>query len=147
MVEFAANYFDKNIGERRLAKGKATADFRDFPGRRWLIVALRAVHLVGLVGTGAVLLGSVPLAASMPFVMTLMLSGIAMLAIDLWAAPGYLAEVAGGAILLKLVLLGWLALDPPRQLPLFWAILVFSAVVAHAPAWVRHRRFIGAPKG
>jgi hypothetical protein len=83
----------------------------------------------------------------MPFIITLMLSGIAMLVIDLWAAPGYLAEVAGGAIVVKLSLLVWLVLDPPRQLPLFWTILGFSAVVAHAPAWVRHRRFIGARQG
>lgn len=129
-----------------MTKGKASAKFRDFPGRRWLIVALRTVHLVGLVGTGAALLGSVPLSMSMPFVMTLMLSGIAMLAIDLWAAPGYLAEVAGGAIFVKLALLVWLALDPPRQLVLFWAILVLSSAVAHAPAWVRHRQFIGVRK-
>ena len=129
-----------------MAKAQSAAGFRDFPGRRWLIVALRTVHLVGLVGTGAALLGSEPLVASMPFVMTLMLSGIAMLAIDLWAAPGYLSEVAGGSILLKLALLVWLALDPPRQLVLFWAILVLSSVVAHAPAWVRHRRLIGARK-
>ena len=119
-----------------------SAKFRDFPGRRWLIVVLRAVHLVGLVGTGAALLGTAPLDAQMPFVMALMLSGMAMLAVDILAAPAYLAEVAGGAILLKLALLAWLVLDPPRQLPLFWTVLVFSAVVAHAPAWVRHRRFI-----
>jgi hypothetical protein len=133
-----------------VAKGKGaagSAKFRDFTGRRWLIVALRAVHLVGLVGTGAALLGSAPIAGQMPFIITLMLSGIAMLVIDLWAAPGYLAEVAGGAIVVKLSLLVWLVLDPPRQLPLFWTILVFSAVVAHAPAWVRHRRFIGARQG
>ena len=124
-----------------------SAKFRDFPGRRWLLVALRAVHLVGLVGTGAALLGGSSPDAHMPFVMTLVLSGVAMIAVDLWAAPGYLQEVAGGAIVVKLALLAWLVLDPPRQLPLFWTVLIFSAVVAHAPAWVRHRRFFATRQG
>ena len=129
-------------------KGAAgSSNFRDFPGRRWLIVVLRAAHLVGLVGTGAALLGSATLGAQMPFVLTLMFSGMSMIAIDLWAAPGYLAEVSGIAIVVKLALLAWLVLDPPRQLPLFWTVIVFSAVVAHAPAWVRHRRVIGTRQG
>jgi hypothetical protein len=141
----ALEKFGEIVVRGKTEAGKA--GFRDFPGRRWLIVVLRAIHLVGLVGTGAVLLGGSPLAVHMPFVITLMLSGIAMLAIDLRVSPGYLAEITGGAMLLKLALLVWLVLDPPRQLPLFWLILVFSAVIAHAPAWLRHRRFLTAQQG
>ncbi len=122
---------------------RATDAFRDFPGRRWLIVGLRAAHLVGLVGTGASLLAGLPLAAQAPFMWTLIGSGVAMIAIDLWAAPGYLCEVAGGAMLVKLALLAWLALDPVRHLALFWIIIVFSAIIAHAPARLRHRRLFG----
>jgi hypothetical protein len=54
--------------------------------------------------------------------------------------------MAGGAMLVKLVLLAWFALAPPQQLILFWSILVLSAVIAHAPAWMRHRRIFGAPR-
>ena len=122
---------------------RAAGAFRDFQGRRWLIVGLRAAHLVGLVGTGASLLAGLPLAAQAPFVWTLIGSGVAMIAIDLWAAPGYLCEVAGGAMLVKLALLAWLALAPARQLALFWIILVFSAIIAHAPAGLRPRRLFG----
>lgn len=126
-----------------MAKTKRSAEFRDFPGRRWLIVALRAAHLVGLVGVGAILIAGQPLVAHSPFVLTLLASGCAMLLIDLWAAPSYLGEVSGVATLFKLVLLAGFALDPAARMPLFWGILVFSAFIAHAPAWVRHRRLFG----
>jgi len=119
--------------------------YRDFPGRRWLIVALRAVHLVGLVGVGAALLAGQPLNGT-PFLLALVGSGVAMLLLDLWAAPGYLAEVAGTAVLVKLALLAWFVLDTWHRLPLFWLVLVLSATIAHAPAWVRHHRLAGAAR-
>lgn len=121
----------------------ATRKYRDFPGRRWLIVALRAVHLSGLVGVGAALLAGQPLLET-PFLFALAGSGVAMVLLDLLAAPAYLAEVAGGAVLVKLALLVWFALDPAHRLPLFWFILILSATVAHAPARLRHRRLAGA---
>lgn len=123
-----------------MGKNKAADGFRDFSGRRWLIVALRAAHLVGLVGTGASLLSGLPLSAQPPFLLTLIASGVATMALDLRAAPGYLLEAAGSAMLIKLGLLLWMAVDPARQLPLFWFILVFSAIIAHAPARLRHWR-------
>jgi ABC-type dipeptide/oligopeptide/nickel transport system permease subunit len=111
---------------------------------RWqrLIVGLRAAHLVGLVGLGASLLAGVPLAAEMPFVLTTLVSGLIMVVIDVWTIPGHLREVAGGAILVKLGLLLWMVFDPSRQVALFWIVLVFSAIIAHAPARLRHRRML-----
>ena len=129
-----------------MARAKPAAAFRDFPGRRWLVVVLRVAHLIGMVGAGAALLHGLPLAAQLPYVLLLLASGVAMMAIDLWTSPAYLTEMAGGAMLVKLVLLAWFALAPPQQLMLFWSILVLSAVIAHAPAWMRHRRFLGAPR-
>ena len=35
---------------------------------------------------------------------------------------------------------GWFAADPARRPLLFWLILVFSVIFAHAPASFRHRR-------
>ena len=126
-----------------MVKGNGTAKFRDFPGRRWFIVALRMVHLIGMVGAGAALIAGLPLATQTPYVLALLVSGVAMMAVDLWTSPGYLTEVAGGAMLAKLALLAWFAVAPPQQLMLFWGILVLSAFIAHAPAWLRHRRLAG----
>jgi hypothetical protein len=127
-----------------VSQAKGATDFRDFFGRRWLIVFLRAAHLVGLVGSGAILLAGLPFATHAPFVTLLVASGLAMMAVDLWVAPARFAEVAGAAILLKLLLLVWFVLAAAQRMPIFWGILVFSAIVAHAPAKVRHRRIGGA---
>ena len=120
-------------------------EYRDFPGRRWLLVGLRVVHLIGMVGAGAALIYGFPLATQLPYVLALLISGVAMMAIDLWTTPGYLAEMAGTAMLVKIALLVWFFVAPPQQLSLFWGVLVLSAVIAHAPAWMRHRRLFTAP--
>jgi hypothetical protein len=121
------------------------SEYRDFPGRRSLVVVLRAVHLVGLVGVGAAVLGGQPLHGT-SFLVAMVGSGIGMMLADLWMAPGYLIEVAGLTVLVKLALLVWLILDPAHRLPLFWLILVLSATIAHAPGKVRHYRFVGAAR-
>lgn len=108
-----------------------------------MIVFLRAAHLVGLVGGGAAFLGGQPLAGN-PFVLTLLFSGVAMVLADLAASPAYLGQVAGAAVLVKLLLIAWFAAVPAHREAVFWILLVFSAVIAHAPARVRHRSLFGA---
>ena len=109
--------------------------------RRWLVVVLRAVHLIGVVGTGASLLGSLPDAQAEAFIALLLGSGVAMLFADAWSQRGYLHTRAGLAILIKLGLVTWFFLDPLRRITLFWIILIYTAIVAHAPARWRHRRW------
>ena len=65
--------------------------YRDFPGRRWLGVLLRAAHLAGVVGVGAGLL--VGEAAAAGFVYLMVLSGVAMALLDGLVA----AALAAGA--------------------------------------------------
>jgi hypothetical protein len=110
---------------------------RDFPGKRWLNVALRGVHLGGLVLLGASLLGAgqTSLGASVTFV-----SGLLMFAIDTWANPPHLREVAGFGILVKLLLVGLMAWQPAWALPIFWLVLVISTLLSHAPGAFRHRQ-------
>lgn len=114
--------------------------YRDFPGRRWLGVLLRAAHLAGVVGFAAVLLGAGGVDAGF-FPSLMVLSGVAMAALDGWSNPTWLRELAGLSLLVKFVLLGWFWLDSAARPALFWTILVFSVVFAHAPASFRHRRF------
>lgn len=113
--------------------------YRDFPGRRWLGVGLRAAHLAGVVGVGAGLLvaGAAP---SVLFVLLMVASGIAMAALDAWSNPCWLQECAGLSLLVKFALLGWFVVDAAARPSLFWLILLFSVVFAHAPASFRHRR-------
>lgn len=104
---------------------------------RWLNVLLRGLHLAAVVLLGAALLGA-PLPADRA-AHGVALSGFAMLALDLWKKPGHLREVAGFAVVLKLLLVGWMAVDVAARLPLFWLVVAASAVFAHAPASFRHR--------
>lgn len=104
--------------------------------RRWLLNLFRALHIAGLVGTGAGLLGA---DASLGFPCLLLGSGIAMVVLDMLTNPDYLRQVAGGWVAAKLVLVAWLALDADHAPVLFWLILFLSVLVAHAPAGFRHR--------
>ena len=115
----------------------SSESLRNLPGRRWLNVVLRTVHLVGIVLLGAGLLGAgnVVAGACLTFA-----SGLAMLALDTWVNAAHLRQVAGCGVLIKLVLLGLASAQPTLVLPVFWLLIVLSALLAHAPSHLRHRR-------
>jgi hypothetical protein len=110
---------------------------RDFPGRRTFNLTLRTVHLAGVVLLGAALLGGTPPQAGIWLTLA---SGAGMFAGDLWTHPAHLREAAGCGVLLKLLLVAAMAAWPASALALFWAILVLSALLSHAPGSLRHRR-------
>lgn len=104
--------------------------------RRWLNVILRGLHLVSVIVLGASLLGAPVSGGSAA--LGVALTGFAMLALDIWKKPGHLREVAGIAVLMKLLLVAWMAMDATSRPILFWLIVASSAVFAHAPASFRH---------
>ena len=65
---------------------------RDFPGRRWLSIALRSLHLVGVVLVGAALLGGGERTAAG---LLMLLTGVGLYGIELWCNPKHLGELAG----------------------------------------------------
>ena len=121
----------------------ASSTRRDFPGRRWLIVALRSAHLAALMPVGAAVLmgGSTPHSAGL----ALLLTGLALWGIELWANPRHRGELAGLFIPIKLAVVGTMILQPALAQPLFWALVIGSSVVSHAPAGFRHWRPLGGP--
>lgn len=112
---------------------------RDFPGRRWLINGLRAGHLVGAAGVGAGVLSGWPLPQWQGFAATLLASGLSILLLDWWSNSRYLLQVNGLSVLAKLALMAWFVLRPEHREAVFWTILVFSVLIAHAPGRLRHR--------
>ena len=116
---------------------KQRDNVRDFPGRRWLNLSLRTAHLSGIVLLGAGLLGAGNVTAG---AWLTLISGLAMFAGDAWANPAHLREVAGFGVLAKLALVALMVAHPPLALPVFWAILVLSTLLSHAPGALRHRR-------
>ena len=127
----------RNLIPLRVLMLKHRDEVRDFPGRRWLNLSLRTVHLAGIVLLGAALVGAgeVRTAAWLTLI-----SGLAMFAGDAWANPAHLREVAGLGVLAKLALVALMVAHPAQALPVFWAILVLSTLLSHAPGALRHRR-------
>lgn len=105
--------------------------------RRWLGIALRSAHIAGVVLLGASLLGAPVGTAG---ALATLLSGLGLLASELIDRRLALNELAGAVVLLKLALVAAMLAWPGAALALFWALLVLSAVVSHAPKGLRHWR-------
>jgi hypothetical protein len=104
--------------------------------QRWANILARSVHLVAVVFLGASVLGA-PLHGATAAA-TAAASGLLMLALDVRKRKSHLTEVAGATMLAKFALLAWMATDDAARPVLFWLVLVASAVIAHAPAHIRH---------
>jgi hypothetical protein len=105
--------------------------------RRWLGILLRTAHIAGVVMMGAGVMGAGAPGTQLGPVVVLA-TGLALLAAELADGRVRLGEVAGGVVLLKLGIVGWMALDAARAEILFWTLLVLSTIVSHAPRRVRH---------
>ena len=105
--------------------------------RRWLGIGLRSAHLAGVVLLGAGLLGA-PVGPTGAWLT--LASGAGLLASELIDERVSLRELAGALVLVKLALVGAMVRWPAVAPALFWALLLLSAVVAHAPKGLRHWR-------
>lgn len=111
------------------------------PLLRWLSVVLRGMHQAVVVGLGAAILGAqLPMHA---MAIGVVASGVALFLVDLWTKPRLLLERSGAALILKLGAVAWMALDEQWRAPLFWLIVVWSTLFAHAPSYFRHARWWG----
>ncbi len=113
-------------------------EHRDFGGRRLLLSVLRVVHIVGLAGLSAALLGNAGAAAQWGLLMAG--SGLSIVILDRWSDRHYFHQVKGLAALLKIALVLLLISVERLRLPLFWLMLMFSVAMSHAPGSIRHRR-------
>lgn len=113
---------------------------RPFLFGRWLSIALRSLHLAGVVLVGAAILGDG--AHSVAGVALMLFSGFALYAAELWHHPDLWREVAGMFIVFKLIVILAMLLVPDVAAPLFWFLLISSSVVSHATWDFRHTRII-----
>lgn len=119
-----------------MAPSDQTPSHRGSEAERWLALALRTVHLAGVVALGAALLGA-PLARGTSGAVVLA-SGVLLLAQDLRARRIALGEMAGAVVLLKLVAVAFAAWADAHALAVFWGLLVLSSLSSHAPKRWRH---------
>jgi len=113
-------------------------DSRYLPGHRWINIALRTLHLIGVSGLGAGFLYAAADEQWRLYWEITLISGIAMSLLFIYSNGIFLLQLRGQAILLKLVLLGLIPVLPPMRLPLLLAVVVISGVIAHAPASIRY---------
>ena len=99
-------------------------------------VLLRSLHIVGAVWLGAAVLGA-PLGHRAPAALVLA-SGLLMLVMDLRAGRMALRELAGAAVLAKLLLVVWMVVDRTHAAWALALLVLFSSVTSHAPKNVRH---------
>jgi hypothetical protein len=121
-----------------LPRQKEDDGHRDFRGRGLLINVMRVFHIAGLAGVSAVVLGGAGGAANWGALMVV--SGLAIVALDAWANPVYFRQAKGLGTLLKIALVMLLVVWEPGRLPLFWFVLAFSVALSHAPGRIRHRQ-------
>lgn len=116
-------------------------DRNENPGRRWFAIALRALHLAGVIDTA---LGLFAQGAPRHIGPALLLaSGVTLFALDWWQERSLWREVAGVFVLLKLLLVLTMMVVPQFAGIIFWVLVLASSVVSHAPKSFRHRRLIG----
>lgn len=114
-------------------------DKRDFPGRRWLSITLRTLHLIGIAGLAGAYLFHLPESQWMPYLWLAVLSGFLMAAMAIYVDGIWLLQLRGQAIFLKLLLLStvfWLFDEP--QAMIYLLVIILSGVVSHAPGKVRY---------
>jgi hypothetical protein len=102
------------------------------------MTGLRCAHLVGVGGLGGAYLYEGPREIWFPFLVLTLLSGILMTALELWSSRYWLVEVRGLAIVLKVLLLGWVQVIDEFQATAFIVVIVISGITSHAPAALRY---------
>ena len=111
---------------------------RKVPGKRYLNIALRSLHLVGIAGLAGHFLYQLPAAQWIGFLWLGFGAGLAMVLIELYCDGIWLLQLRGQAIVLKVVLLGLVLPWPGLAGPVFVLAILISGFFAHAPGQVRY---------
>lgn len=114
---------------------------RFFRGQRWVNIALRSAHLVGMAGIGGGFLFSLDSALWESYWLLTLGTGIALSLLYLWSTLAWVLELKGLAVVLKTALLALAFAIPDARTELFIVVVVLSSLIAHAPARVRNYRW------
>ena len=80
-------------------------DSRSFSGKRWVNIALRTMHLIGVAGLGGGFLYQSPSEVWLPYLMLSIASGFGIMCLAIWTNGIWFIQLRGIAILIKLILL------------------------------------------
>lgn len=111
---------------------------RRFTGQRWVKICLRSLHvLCAGIYLGAYVLGVEGDLRTRWFLATL-LSGVAMLLVDLFESGAFLLQLRGLVVMSKLVLLAFIAKLGPAAVWILAAVAFFSVISSHASSGFRY---------
>jgi hypothetical protein len=110
---------------------------RAFPGERWLNIALRGLHLLGVAGIGGWYLLGLSTSQDWRYGLLTLGSGSVLTLLYLWASATWLLQLKGLVIVLKLGLLGLALFLPAWRAELLVLVILLFALIAHAPGQVR----------
>lgn len=110
---------------------------REFIGQRWGNIIFRSAHLVGIAGIGGGFLHDLAEALWMPFWYLTLVSGVGLSLLYLAASAAWLLQLRGFIVVLKLALIAVAIHWPQLRAPSFIAVILLSALIAHAPGKVR----------
>lgn len=110
---------------------------RHFSGMRWVSIGLRTLHLVGVVGMGGAFLQHIPPSVWLPYLWVTIISGVAMLLLEIWCSGVFIFQLRGIAILVKLLLLASLYYLNIGAYVMV-AVVVISGIISHAPGKIRY---------
>lgn len=120
---------------------------RRIPGKRWLSVILRSLHLCSASGYAGGFLFDVPYEQLRLFYITTAISGLLMILLDLVSNGIWLIQNRGWMIIVKVLLLGQLAVFSPYEKWGILGIVFLSGIVSHGTSGFRyysilHRRMV-----
>ena len=112
---------------------------RSLPGKRWLSVSMRTLHLIGICGLAGAYLFQQPEQEWFHFLVLTVVSGLCMAAMEIYTNSIWLIQMRGLAIGIKLLLLStmlWWFEQPNAAI--YFLIIIISGIVSHAPGKLRY---------
>lgn len=111
---------------------------REIPGKRYISLTLRGLHLVGVAGVAGLFLFQLPFEQWRIYGLLALVSGVLMMAMEIWGDGVWLFQLRGQAVLLKLLLLVLALIWPASAAINFILIVLLSAFFSHAPGKIRY---------
>jgi hypothetical protein len=112
---------------------------RIIPGKRWISILSRTLHLVGICGLAGAYLYHQPIESWQLFLYLTVVSGLVMSGLEIYTDGIWLLQLRGTAIGIKLLLLStmiWWFEQPNSSI--YFLVIIISGVVSHAPGKVRY---------
>lgn len=115
---------------------------RRIPGRRAIGIALRSGHLTALTGLLGGHLFAVDERRLAPWLAATVLTGAAMMALELSGTLAWLVTGQGVSVLVKLAVLATVPAFWEQRVPILLGTVALASVTSHMPARYRHRPLI-----